>query len=77
MSDGTTRRVHEMEELEISVHHTVNQYVGHTEEYELHAGFADVVEIPKRLVEDAKTATGVDLRDDEVQCGAEIRVIDE
>jgi hypothetical protein len=42
-----------------------------------HAGAADVIEVPKALAEMAKTVVGVDLRSDNIQCAAEIRVIDD
>ena len=65
-------------ELEISVNHVVNSDpLLHTEEYEVHAGLADELVVPKSLVEEAKTVTGVDIRNDEVRCSAEITVIDD
>ena len=71
-------RVDTVDELEISVNHVVNSDpLLHTEEYEIHAGFADELVVPESLVEQAKTVTGVDIRSDDVRCSAEIRVVDE
>jgi hypothetical protein len=69
------QRIETLDEVELSVHHTVTDRPRHSETYELHAGFADVVEVPEQLVERVKTVTGVDIRTERVQCGAEIRVI--
>jgi len=73
-----SERFETLDELELSVHHTITtDPVRYQEEYEIHAGFADVIEVPVSLVEAAKTATGVDIRTERVRCGAEIRVIDD
>lgn len=78
MSDRQEERVERVDELEISVHHRIRgpDSAGRPE-YEIHPGFADVLEVPKRLVEAVKTQTGVDIRTDEVRCGAEIRVVED
>ena len=77
-SEAAVERVDTVDQLEISVNHVVNSDpLLHTEEYEVHAGFADELVVPKSLVEEAKTVTGVDIRSDDVQCGAEITVVDD
>lgn len=78
MSDREVERVDRLDELEVSVHHTVaTRHRTHRWEYEVHAGTADVVEVPKALAEMAKTVVGVDLKRDDIRCPAEIRVVDE
>lgn len=73
-----TERVDSVDELEISVHHVVHSGpLRHTEEYEIHAGFADELVVPKSLVEQVKTVTGVDIRTEDVRCSADIRVVDD
>ena len=77
MSDADTRRVDTVDEIEISTHHTVTtDRRTHHWEYEVHAGHADVLEVPKPLAEMVKTVMGADLESDEIRCAAEIRVID-
>ena len=72
------RRLDTADDLEISVHHNVRlQHRRHYEEYEIHAGHADVLEVPFALAELAETVTGVDIESDKVRCAAEIRVIDQ
>lgn len=76
--EENSTRVEMLDELELSVHHTIASDPLRTrEEYEIHAGFASVVEIPEELVEQAKTVTGVDIREERVRCGAEIRAVEE
>lgn len=76
MSDEDTTRVEQVEELELSVHHRVKERpILTSAEYEIHAGFADVLEVPESLVHAVKTQTGVDIRTVDVQCGAEIKVV--
>jgi len=71
-------RVDTLDELEVSVHHTVaTRHRTHRWEYEVHAGTADVIEVPTALAEMAKTVVGVDLQRDDIRCAAEIRVIDD
>jgi hypothetical protein len=72
-----SRRIHTLDELELSVHHTITEPPRRSyEEYEIHAGTADVIEIPESLVEAAKTVTGVDIRSEEIRCGAEIKIVE-
>ena len=76
MTEEQTTRVERVEELELSVHHCVKEEpIMTTEEYEIHAGFADVLEVPESLVHAVKTQTGVDIRTSAVRCGAEIKVV--
>ena len=78
MSGNATERVDTLDELEVSVHHRVKtECRTHEWDYEIHAGTADVIEVPKALAEMAKTVVGVDLQSDNIRCGAEIRVIDD
>jgi len=71
-------RIDTLGELELSVHYTIGQNPQRSyEEYEIHAGTADVLQIPKPLVETAYTVTGVDIRDERVRCGAEIQVVED
>jgi len=71
-----TERVDRLEEIELSVHHIVQEDpIMAMTEYEIHAGTADVVEIPKPLAATVKTVTGVDIESEEIHCGAEIRVV--
>jgi hypothetical protein len=75
--DGT-ERIDSLDELELSVHYVIGDHPLETmEEYEIHAGHADEIAVPKSLVERAKTVTGVDIRREEVRCAADIRVIDD
>ena len=77
-SESEADRIDTLDELELSVHHVINSDpLLHPEEYEIHAGFADEIVIPKSLVEKAKTVTGVDIRNERVRCGADIRVVDD
>jgi hypothetical protein len=71
-------RVDTLDEVELSVHHQIryNTMVS-SKEYEIHAGHADVIEIPRKLAETVKEVTGVDLTTRSVRCAAEIRVVDE
>lgn len=49
-------RVERADELELSVHHRVRENALLTDaEYEIHAGFADVLEVPESLVHAVKT----------------------
>ena len=71
------RRIDHADEIEISVHHEVStQHRSHRWEYEVHAGHADVLEVPKPLAEMVKTVVGADLKRDNIRCAAEIRVVD-
>lgn len=77
-NERETERVDTVDELELSVHHVINaEPLPHTEEYEIHAGFADELVVSKSLVERVKTVTGVDIRSEDVRCSAEIRVVDD
>ena len=77
-SEAAVERIDKLDDLEISVHHTVRlQHRTHRWEYEVHAGMADVLEIPKPLAEMAKTVIGVDLERDNIESAAEIRVIED
>jgi len=70
-------RIDTLTELEISAHHTVNQNSIHNQvEYEIHAGGADIIEIPRSLAQEAKEVVGVDLETEYVQCGATIEIIE-
>ena len=75
--EGDTDRITTLDELELSIHFIISDDpIRSIEEYEIHAGMADVIEIPERLVETTKTVTGVDIRSQEVRCGAEIRIVE-
>lgn len=75
--DGT-KRIDTVEELELSVHHTIGENALRSdEEYEIHAGTADVLRIPESLVETTYTVTGVDIRNERIRCGADIRVVED
>jgi len=77
-AEEATERIDTLEEMELSVHHTIGENpLRSDEEYEIHAGTADVLQIPKSLVETAHTVTGVDIRDERVLCGAEIQVVED
>jgi hypothetical protein len=72
------KRVDTLDELELSVHHTIGKNPLHSyEEVEVQAGAADVLKIPESLIETAYTVTGVDIRDENVRCGAEIEVVED
>jgi len=76
MPEPETTRISTVDELELSVHHTVGDGPrSHTTEYELHAGFCDVLYIPADLAADLKTTTGVDIEADSVQCNAAIEIV--
>lgn len=71
-------RVERADELELSVHHRVRENALLTDaEYEIHAGFADVLEVPESLVHAVKTQTGVDIRTADIRCGAEVKVVED
>jgi hypothetical protein len=73
-----SERVVKLDEVELSVHFRITDDPTRIDaEYEIHAGFADVVEIPTSLVETVKTTTGVDIREESVRCGAEIRIVED
>jgi hypothetical protein len=75
-AEESTERIDTPDELELSVHHTIAENPLRSDEmYEIHAGTADVLRIPKSLVETAYTVTGVDIRDKRVCCGAKIKVV--
>lgn len=77
-SESGVDRVDTLDELELSVHYVIGDHPAETiEEYEVHAGFADEIVVPKSLVERAKTVTGVDIRTEDVRCAADIRVVDD
>lgn len=73
-----SERTDTLDEVELSVHHVVSDDpLMATQEYEIHAGTADVIEIPRELAETVKTVTGVDIQTENIRCGAEIRVVEE
>jgi hypothetical protein len=77
-SESEVERVDTLDEVELSVHHRIGHHtMVSSKEYEIHAGHADVIEIPRRLAETVKEVTGVDLTVRSVRCAAEIRVVDE
>jgi len=79
MSDESTdisHRIDTLDELELSVHHVIRTNpMRSTKEYESHAGNADEIKIPEKLVEVTKTRTGVDIRIEDIHCGADIQII--
>jgi len=74
----TEKRIDTLDELELTIHHTVAENpLRSYEEYEVQAGTADALRIPESLVETANTVTGVDIRNEDVRCGAQIEVIED
>ena len=75
-AEAETTRISTLDELELSVHHTVGDGPrSHTTEYELHAGVTDVLYIPADLADALESITGVNLEHDEIQCGAAIEIV--
>lgn len=65
MSDG---------EIEVSVHHHIDERGLHSTEYEVHTGFDDEVIISEELARRVYAETGLDLWNDDYRSGGEVLI---